>query len=46
MALRSLTDAGTAFPFVVVATIALGALLLGWRGTAGLMSRRHLSESR
>ena len=39
MLLRSLTDAGTAFSFVVVATLFLGAGLLGWRavvaGTTG-----------
>jgi hypothetical protein len=32
--LRRLTDAGTAPSFVVVATVVLGALFLGWRLTA------------
>lgn len=31
MALRVLTDAGTAVPFVVVATLVTGASLVGWR---------------
>lgn len=31
MALRILTDAGTALPFVVVATLVTGVLLVGWR---------------
>jgi hypothetical protein len=31
MVLRRLTDAGTAPSFVVVATLVLGALFLGWR---------------
>ncbi|MCD6638603.1 MAG: DUF3054 domain-containing protein [Nocardioides sp.] len=31
MVLRVLTDAGTALPFVVVATLVTGALLVGWR---------------
>lgn len=31
MGLRSLTGQGTALPFVVVATLTLGAGLLGWR---------------
>jgi Protein of unknown function (DUF3054) len=34
MVLRSLTGAGTAFSFVVVATVFLGAALLGWRALA------------
>jgi len=42
MALRGLTHAGTAFSFIVVATLLLGAMLLGWRAVAMLMSRRAL----
>jgi Protein of unknown function (DUF3054) len=42
MALRGLTHAGTAFSFIVVATVVLGAMLLGWRAVAALMGRRHL----
>jgi FtsH-binding integral membrane protein len=34
MVLRRVTDAGTAASFVVVATIVLGALFLGWRFVA------------
>ena len=40
MALRGLTHAGTAFSFVVVATLFLGAMLLGWRAVSILISRR------
>jgi hypothetical protein len=41
MLLRSLTNAGTALPFIVVATLFLGAVLLGWRALGGLMIRRR-----
>lgn len=34
MVLRGLTHAGTAFSFMVVATLVLGAMLLGWRAVA------------
>jgi hypothetical protein len=34
MLLRRLTGDGLAWPFVVVATVVLGALLLGWRAVA------------
>jgi hypothetical protein len=34
MLLRRLTGEGTAWPFVVVATVVLAALLLGWRAGA------------
>jgi Protein of unknown function (DUF3054) len=34
MLLRQVTGAGTAVPFVVVATATLGVLLLGWRALA------------
>jgi hypothetical protein len=37
MVLRSLTHAGTAFSFIVVATLFLGAGLLGWRALAALI---------
>ena len=47
MLLRSLTHAGTAPSFVVVALIFLGAGLLGWRALAALIrSRRLVSERR
>jgi hypothetical protein len=40
MLLRAATGAGTAFSFVVVATVVLGVLLLGWRALAALARRR------
>ncbi|MBB3156348.1 hypothetical protein FHS07_000032 [Microbacterium proteolyticum] len=39
MALRALSGQGVAVAFVVVATITLGLLLLGWRGAALLVDR-------
>ena len=39
MVLRHLTGAGTAFAFVVVAILFLGAGLLGWRGLAAWTTR-------
>lgn len=39
MLLRTVSDQGTALPFVVVATLFLGATLLGWRLVAGWRSR-------
>lgn len=41
MTLRSLTGVGTAFSFVIVATLFLGTTLLGWRGVAALTARRR-----
>ncbi len=41
MALRALTDQGTALPFVVVATLFLGATLLGWRALQTAVRRRR-----
>jgi hypothetical protein len=38
MVLRALTGAGTAFSFIIVATLFLGAGLLGWRGVAARMT--------
>jgi hypothetical protein len=40
MALRGLTGAGTAFSFVIVATLFLGTSLLGWRAVAARMTGR------
>lgn len=40
MVLRRLTGDGTAFAFIVVATIFLGIFLLGWRFAAQLWQRR------
>lgn len=46
MVLRVLTGAGTQLSFVIVATIVLGVLLLGWRGILALVQRaRHHSGS-
>jgi hypothetical protein len=39
MLARTLTGAGTAWSFVVVATLVLGALLLGWRALLALVRR-------
>lgn len=39
MLLRALTGAGTALPFVIVATVTLGAFLLGWRALAALIAK-------
>jgi Protein of unknown function (DUF3054) len=41
MVMRSLTNAGTAFSFIVVATLFLGACLLGWRSLALLTTGRR-----
>jgi len=38
--LRRLTAEGTAWPFVVVATVVLAALLLGWRALAHVVRSR------
>lgn len=37
MFLRVLTGAGTALPFVLVATGTIGLMLVGWRGLAALL---------
>lgn len=39
MLLRKATSAGVAGSFIVVASIATGVLLLGWRAVAGLIRR-------
>ena len=39
MVLRLLSGAGTPLSFVLVTTIVLGALLLGWRGVVALVQR-------
>jgi hypothetical protein len=39
MVLRILSGQGTALPFVIVATLVLAALLLGWRTVAALVAR-------
>ena len=40
MLLRAASGQGTAVAFVIVATIALAVLLLGWRGIAAFLRRR------
>lgn len=44
MLLRRATQAGTAVSFVVVATVALGVLLLGWRAVAAFATRQRHPE--
>lgn len=39
MALRDMTNQGTALPFVAVATLVLGVGLVGWRVAAALVGR-------
>jgi hypothetical protein len=41
MLLRAASGQGTAFGFIVVATLVLGATLVGWRAVAALVSRRR-----
>lgn len=41
MLLRRASDEGTATSFVVVASVVLAVLLLGWRGLAGLAAGRN-----
>lgn len=40
MLLRTLSGQGVALAFVIVATVTLALLLLGWRGVARLVARR------
>lgn len=40
MILRHVTDQGTAFSFIVVATCFTGFFLLGWRAVRALLARR------
>lgn len=41
MVLRVVSDQGTAVSFVIVASIATGVLLVGWRGLAAVADRRR-----
>lgn len=41
MILRGLSGQGTAIAFVIVATVTLGLLLVGWRTLASLISSRR-----
>ena len=45
MLLRAASGQGTALAFLVVATIALALLLLGWRGIAAIVRRRRPKAS-
>lgn len=45
MLLRRITGAGTAWSFVLVATIVTGVLLLGWRAVASRRPRRSAHGS-
>lgn len=44
MLLRALTGQGTQFAFIIVATLVVGAFLLGWRGIAALVRRRRTAS--
>ena len=44
MLLRRATSEGTALSFVVVATLATGLLILGWRGAVAALRRRAPSS--
>lgn len=41
MLLRAVSGQGTALAFVIVATVTLAVLLIGWRGVAALVRRRR-----
>ena len=41
MVIRGVTGQGTAFSFIVVATLFLGAAMLGWRWASRLTARRR-----
>lgn len=45
MLFRTLSGQGTALAFVIVATVTLGILLVGWRGVAVLVRRRKSSPT-
>ncbi|MGQ4569886.1 DUF3054 domain-containing protein [Dermabacteraceae bacterium P9123] len=45
MLLRTLTGAGTATSFVIVASTFLALFLLGWRGVAALLARRSAKRA-
>lgn len=46
MALRDWTGQGTAWPFVVVATLVLAAGLIGWRAVTEILDRRAAGRER
>ena len=45
MLLRAASGQGTAVPFLIVATVALALLLVGWRGIAALIRRRRAASA-
>lgn len=45
MLFRTASGQGTAVPFLVVATISLAALLIGWRALAAAVARRNRRAS-
>ena len=45
MLLRALSEQGTAVPFIIVATLTLLALLVGWRLVAALVRRGRARRS-
>jgi hypothetical protein len=45
MLLRAASGQGTALPFIIVATLTLLVLLVGWRLTAVLFARRRAREA-
>lgn len=46
MLLRALTGAGTALPFVLIATGTIGLMLVGWRSLTELIRRGRSSHKR
>lgn len=46
MTIRHLTGEGTALPFIIVATVVLGAFLLGWRVLNRIVARRAPASQR
>lgn len=46
MLLRAVSGQGTALPFVIVATLTLAVLLVGWRGIAALVRRARQPRDR
>ncbi|KRF17453.1 hypothetical protein ASG90_07725 [Nocardioides sp. Soil797] len=44
MVLRQLSGDGTAFSFIVVATLVLGVFLVGWRALARLLANRKATQ--
>jgi Protein of unknown function (DUF3054) len=45
MLFRILSGQGTALAFVIVATVALGILFIGWRGIAAILRRRSRTRT-